>query len=201
MVSSGLQRLFYVTWTIIKLNLFFVAGSFMGGIGLGIGPAFQTINDMMMTHGIDYQAMTWKGFFQGWQRNFKRSNLFFGVLVLSLFFVGYPLFLAVQITGLLWLMLAFLLFVVLLFLVEGYIYLVLYETMYEVSAKNLLKLAFISLFLSFRSFLKLLFGLVSILIITGYCKGLLVFATFSCLLLFAGYATKENRNFVDRKLI
>lgn len=201
MVSSGLQRLFYVAWTIIKLNLFFVAGSFMGVFVLGIGPAFQTINDMIMAYGIDYQAMTWKEFFQGWKRNFKRSNLFFWVFALLTFFIGYNLFLSVQITGLLWLIIDFLLVFVLLLLVECYIYLVIYETIYDVSATDLLKLAFISLFLSFGNFIKLLFGIVSILVLTWYFKGLIVFATFSLLLIFSGYATKENRDIVDRKLI
>ena len=43
MESTGIQRLFYLSWTVIKLNLLFVLFSLAGGIIFGVGPALQMI--------------------------------------------------------------------------------------------------------------------------------------------------------------
>ncbi|MGM0216268.1 YesL family protein [Enterococcus sp. AZ109] len=200
MASSGIQRLFYVVWTIIKLNLYFLLFSFMGGLVFGIGPAFQTMSDLLTEYGINYQEVTFKNFLAGWKANFKRGNLHFGLFAVLTFVLAYNLYLAAQIQGLLWLIIAFLLFFVLLMVLVLFLYTTLYETSYEISTLNLLKLAFISVFLNFGVFLKVLFGVASILAITWYCKGLIVFAAFSLLVIWSGYATKDNRILVDRKL-
>lgn len=70
MASTGIQRLFYVIWTIIKLNLYFLLFSLMGGVVFGIGPAFQTMNDLLTEQGINYQEITFKRFLSGWKKNF-----------------------------------------------------------------------------------------------------------------------------------
>ncbi|MCD5002044.1 DUF624 domain-containing protein [Enterococcus saccharolyticus] len=200
MVSSGVQRLFYVAWTMIKLNLFFIIGSIMGGFILGIGPSFQSMNDLLTTNGIDYQKMTWRAFFNLWKQNFKRANIHFWLFSVSFFVISYNLYLSTQLSGLIWLIIDFMLVFVLLLLSVLYIYVLLYETKYEISTLNLLKLAFISVFLQFSSFLKVLFVLASVLAITWYFKGLILFASFSLLMMFSGYVTKDIREIVDRKL-
>lgn len=200
MESSGIQRLFYVIWTIVKLNLYFILFSFMGGVVLGVGPAFQTINDLLAEQGIHYQEITFSRFMTGWKANFKRGNLHFGLFALLAFALAYNLYLAVQIQGLLWMIITFLLFFVLILVVVLFLYMTLYETSYEISTGNLLKLAFVSVFLNFGVFLKVLFGVFSILAVTWYFKGLAIFATGSLLLIWSGYATKDNRRLVEQKL-
>lgn len=200
MESSGLQRLFYVSWTIIKLNLFFVAGTFMGLIILGVGPSFQTMNDMIMEYGIDYTKMTWKKFFEGWKLNFKRGNIFFWIFLSSLLMLLYSLYISAQLQGLIWMIIDFILIFASIALVEFYIYLINYQTSYDASIFDIIKLSFVSLFFNFGTFIKLFFGIGSILVLTWYFKGLILFATFSLILIFAGYATKENRELVDGKL-
>lgn len=200
MESSGVQRFFYVVWMIIKLNLFFVLFTLLGGIILGFGPSFQTMNDELTAHGIDYQKITLSGFFEGWKRNFKRGNLHFLIYLLLIFIIAYNLYLSVQLQGLLWFILDFILIFTLLLLTVFWLYVVQYETLYEISTYNLFKLSFISLFLSFGAFFKVLFGLVSIIVVTWFFKGLLLFATFSLIIIWAGYATKDNRALVAEKL-
>ncbi len=200
MESSGIQRLFYVIWTIIKLNLYFVVFTLMGGIIFGFGPAFQTMNDLITAYGIDYQKITFKGFFEGWKKNFKRGNIHFLIYAALAFVLGYNFFLSAQLKGIVWLLIDFLLVFTLILMTVFWLYVVQYETLYEISTFNLFKLSFISLFLSFGAFFKVLFGLVSIILVTWYLKGLLLFATFSLTLIWAGYATKENRDIVDGKL-
>lgn len=201
MESTGIQRFFYVAWMIIKLNLFFVLFSLMGGLVLGIGPAFQTMNDELNSHGLDYQKITFKGFLSGWKMNFKRGNIHFWLFFAITFTIGYNLYLSSQIKGLLWLIIDFVLFFALLLLCYFWIYVVQYETIYEISTKNLFKLSFVSLFLNFGTFFKYLFGLVSIVVVTWYLKGLLLFATFSLIVIWSGYATKDNRRIVAEKLV
>lgn len=200
MESSGIQRLFYMSWTIIKLNLFFVLLTIMGGVILGIGPAFQTINDLLEEARINYQEITFKKAFNFWKENFKKSNRDFFSFFLAFFIVTYNLYLAVQLQGLLWLIIDFLLFSVLLLLSVMYLYMVFYETSYKIGFVDLIKLAFISVFLNFGVFLKVLFGVGSILVLSWYFKGLFLFATFALIIMWCGYSTKKNRNLVDGKL-
>ncbi len=62
MVSSGIQRLFYVAWSMIKLNLYFLVCTCIGGILFDIGPAFQALSDLLNEYGMSYQELTFKRF-------------------------------------------------------------------------------------------------------------------------------------------
>lgn len=200
MESSGIQRLFYVIWTIIKLNLYFLLFSLCGGIVLGIGPSYQTLNDLLSEYGIDYQEFTLKHYWAGFKRNFVHGNRNFWIFAALLGICAYNLYLATQIKGLIWLIITFILIFVMLMLVILFGFVVQYETTYDISAFNLWKLAFFSLFLRLGTFIKILFGVASILFLTWLFKGLLVFGTFSLLAIWGGYATKDSRQLVDRKL-
>lgn len=200
MESTGIQRLFYILWAIIKLNLYILVFTLAGGIVLGMGPAFQSANDVLLTSGMDYQNITFGKMAERFKANFKRSNCIFWIFAALLGIVAYNLFLASQIKGLLWFILSFVLFFAILLLLVVYLYAVQYETTYDISIGNLLKLAFISVFLNFGTFLKVLFGVISILVVTWFFKGLLLFATFSLFLVWSGYATKNIRQLVEGKL-
>ena len=56
MESTGIQRLFYLSWTVIKLNLLFVLFSLAGGIIFGVGPALQMMTDFILEEGMNYQG-------------------------------------------------------------------------------------------------------------------------------------------------
>lgn len=53
MESTGIQRLFYLSWTVIKLNLLFVLFSLAGGIIFGVGPALQMMTDFILEEGMN----------------------------------------------------------------------------------------------------------------------------------------------------
>lgn len=200
MVSSGIQRLFYFSWSIIKLNLFFVAGIFCGGIVLGIGPSFQSISDLFYEYRLDYQEITFKRMRQRFKANFKTGNLDFYFFAVILFILSYNLYLAVQIKGLIWLMIDFILIFALLLVMSAYLLLLTFRSRYEVSFKNILKLCFISLFLKLTTFATLAFGILSIGALTYYFKGLLLFASFSFLVVFGQASTLKTQVWLDRKL-
>ena len=160
MESTGIQRLFYLSWTVIKLNLLFVLFSLAGGIIFGVGPALQMMTDFILEEGMNYQA----------------------------------------ITGIMWLIITFILFFVSLILVIFYIYMLLYEGSYFISTIDLMKLSFISIFLNLGVFFKVLFGVISIIALTWKMKGLLLFASFALIMMWCAYVTRKNRQFIDGKL-
>ncbi|MCB8545275.1 DUF624 domain-containing protein, partial [Enterococcus faecalis] len=142
MESTGIQRLFYLSWTVIKLNLLFVLFSLAGGIIFGVGPALQMMTDFILEEGMNYQAITVKRAFESWKAHFKRSNCYFLLFLFTLGFVFYNIYLAVQFTGIMWLIITFILFFVSLILVIFYIYMLLYEGSYFISTIDLMKLSF-----------------------------------------------------------
>ncbi|MDU2913578.1 MAG: DUF624 domain-containing protein [Enterococcus faecalis] len=200
MESTWIQRLFYLSWTVIKLNLLFVLFSLAGGIIFGVGPALQMMTDFILEEGMNYQAITVKRAFESWKAHFKRSNCYFLLFLFTLGFVFYNIYLAVQFTGIMWLIITFILFFVSLILVIFYIYMLLYEGSYFISTIDLMKLSFISIFLNLGVFFKVLFGVISIVALTWKMKGLLLFASFALIMMWCAYVTRKNRQFIDGKL-
>ncbi|EFM33848.1 hypothetical protein HMPREF0841_0574 [Streptococcus pyogenes ATCC 10782] len=78
-----------------------------------------------------------------------------------------------------------------------YLYMVFYAVSYEISLWNNMKLAFISVFLSFKSFLLMLSVLLGITLVTWQYKGLYLFLTFGALVFCLDFVTKANRRLVD----
>ena len=56
--SGGLVKAFRLIWAVIKLNLFFVLFTMMGAVLFGVGPAFQTISDLIEEEGLSYEDQT-----------------------------------------------------------------------------------------------------------------------------------------------
>lgn len=72
-----------------------------------------------------------------------------------------------------------------------------YAVSYEINLWNNMKLAFISVFLSFKSFLLMLSVLLGITLMTWQYKGLYLFLTFGALVFCLDFVTKANRRLVD----
>lgn len=200
MISNGITKVFHGSWVIIKLNLFFWCLSLCGLLVLGVGPALQMISDLYQESGMDYQEITFKKAFASWKRNFKRSNISFWLFLFVEGGLLYNLYLSTQLLGLVWMMIDFLLITVSILLVIGYQYVIIYESQYEMPQKELLKLAFISIFYHFGTFWKMIFGLVSILVMTWSMKGLLIFATFSSITIWSIHASQVGRMAIAEKL-
>lgn len=200
MISSGLDKGFSMIWAIVKLNLMFVAFTFLGGVILGIGPALQTISDLIQENELNYRESTWKLGLQRWKANFIKGNGHFYLFLASLALISYNLYLSTGLQGLLWLVIDFVLVFVGLLLFVYYLYLLINESTYELSLSNLLKLTFVSIFLNFGVFLKIIVGLAGIVLFTLSMKGLLVFGSFSLMILWASFVSRKNRELIDGKL-
>ncbi len=198
--GSGLVKGFRMIWAIMKLNLFFVGMTLAGGIVFGIGPAFYTVSSLIESDGLAYEAQTFRKSWQILKAGFWRANKQFYLFLGLTAFLTYNLYLATQFQGLMWLVVSFILFVVIGLSILLYLLSVTFDACYELSFANNLKLSFISLFLRMGTCLKLIFGLAGILLITWTMKGLLLFGTFSLLLLWVHGALKQERELIERDL-
>ncbi|WP_430603091.1 hypothetical protein IGJ02_000411 [Enterococcus sp. DIV0724b] len=200
MVGKALETLFIKIWVIVKLNLFFWLFSCCGLIVAGVGPALKTVNELFVSHEFNYKDITLK---EGWaifKRNFIRGNIIFYALLLLLALLAYNLFLSVQIQGLSFLMIDFLLVFAMIYGGVTYQYTLLLDSYYEIGLKNLLKLAFISTLSNFTNLLKIAIGISLILFVTWKFKGLILFGTFSMIQIWSFTATKSWRQTIDQRL-
>ncbi|WP_430607217.1 hypothetical protein IGJ55_000361 [Enterococcus sp. AZ170] len=200
MVGKALETLFIKIWVIIKLNLFFWLFSCCGLLVAGIGPALKTVNELFVSHEFEYKDSTLKEGWDCFKRNFIRGNVLFYGAVLLLVTLAYNLFLSVQIQGLAFLMIDFLLVYAMVYAVVTFQYTLLLDSYYEIGLKNLLKLAFISTLSNFTNLLKIALGLCLILFITWKFKGLILFGTFSMIQIWSFTATKSWRQTIDQRL-
>lgn len=200
MVGKALETLFIKIWVIVKLNLFFWLFSCCGLVVVGVGPALKTMNDLFISHEFNYKDITLK---EGWKRfkeNLVRGNiLFYGVLAL-VGLLTYNLYLSVQIQGLLFLAIDFLLVFAVIYGLVTFQYALILDSSYEISLKNLVKLAFISTLSNFTNLLKIAIGIGVILFITWKFKGLILFGTFSMIQLWSFTATRSWRETIDERL-
>ena len=127
----------------------------MGAVLFGVGPAFQTISDLIEEEGLSYEDQTFRRPFAAGSKTFGEPTPVFIYFSVLLAIAAYNLYLSSQIQGLLWLMIDFLLVVVeVVSLVLLYLYSLLFESIYETSLLNTIKLAFVSLFLNSCTFAK-----------------------------------------------
>lgn len=197
MIDKGFKGV----WLIVKLNLLFVLFSLCGLVVFGVGPALQMMNDLFVESEFDYKEITFHKAWISFKSHFVRSNQLFWLYNGCLAILFYNLYLSVQLKGLLWLIIDFLLLTMSLLIFVSYQYVLVYESEYELPILQLIKLSCISVFLSFSSFLKLLIGIAMILGFSWGMKGLFLFATFALWTVWNNVATKHNREFVEKRLV
>ncbi|ALS36251.1 putative membrane protein YesL [Enterococcus rotai] len=200
MVGKALETLFIKVWVIVKLNLFFWLFSCCGLIVAGVGPALKTVNELFVSHEFNYKEITLKDGWNTFKKNFVRGNLLFYGLGLLLSILAYNLFLSVQIQGMAFLMIDFLLVFAMIYGIVTYQYTLLLDSYYEIGLKNLLKLAFISTLSNFTNLLKIAIGVSLIVFITWKFKGLILFGTVSMIQIWSFTATKSWRQTIDQRL-
>ena len=200
MLGKALETLFIRVWVVMKLTLYFWAYTVLGGIVLGIGPACKTVNELFYTYEFDYKEITFKRGWKLFKQSFTRGNLLFGLFLGMALLLGYNLYLSVQIKGILFLVIDFVLIFALLYAYATYQYSLILDSEYEISIPNLLKLSFVSSFSSFSSFLKLLIGGGIIFWITWNYKGLILFGLIGLITVWNGLVTKQWREKLDTQL-
>ncbi|HGK8172431.1 TPA: YesL family protein [Streptococcus pyogenes] len=194
---NGIEKTCFLIWKMIQLTLIFHLLSLAGLIVFGVGPAWQTIVTLFLKTPQEENHYSLKRAVQLWKSYFKEANLRFGLFALTFLFLTFNLHWAVQFPSLFWFTVSFLIVIAMVWLTMTYLYMVFYAVSYEINLWNNMKLAFISVFLSFKSFLLMLSVLLRITLVTWQYKGLYLFLTFGALVFCLDFVTKANRRLVD----
>ncbi|HEP1360591.1 TPA: YesL family protein [Streptococcus pyogenes] len=194
---NGIEKTCFLIWKMIQLTLIFHLLSLAGLIVFGVGPAWQTIVTLFLKTPQEENHYSLKKAVQLWKSYFKEANLRFGLFALTFLFLTFNLHWAVQFPSLFWFTVSFLIVIAMVWLTITYLYMVFYAVSYEINLWNNMKLAFISVFLSFKSFLLMLSVLLGITLVTWQYKGLYLFLTFGALVFCLDFVTKANRRLVD----
>ncbi|HES2262630.1 TPA: YesL family protein [Streptococcus pyogenes] len=194
---NGIEKTCFLIWKMIQLTLIFHLLSLAGLIVFGVGPAWQTIVTLFLKTPQEENYYSLKRAVQLWKSYFKEANLRFGLFALTFLFLTFNLHWAVQFPSLFWFTVSFLIVIAMVWLTMTYLYMVFYAVSYEINLWNNMKLAFISVFLSFKSFLLMLSVLLGITLVTWQYKGLYLFLTFGALVFCLDFVTKANRRLVD----
>ncbi|AIW12134.1 YesL family protein [Streptococcus pyogenes] len=194
---NGIEKTCFLIWKMIQLTLIFHLLSLAGLIVFGVGPAWQTIVTLFLKTPQEENHYSLKRAVQLWKSYFKEANLRFGLFALTFLFLTFNLHWAVQFPSLFWFTVSFLIVIAMVWLTMTYLYMVFYAVSYEINLWNNMKLAFISVFLSFKSFLLMLSVLLVITLVTWQYKGLYLFLTFGALVFCLDFVTKANRRLVD----
>ncbi|HEP5700781.1 TPA: YesL family protein [Streptococcus pyogenes] len=194
---NGIEKTCFLIWKMIQLTLIFHLLSLAGLIVFGVGPAWQTIVTLFLKTPQEENHYSLKRAVQLWKSYFKEANLRFGLFALTFLFLTFNLHWAVQFPSLFWFTVSFLIVIAMVWLTITYLYMVFYAVSYEINLWNNMKLAFISVFLSFKSFLLMLSVLLGITLMTWQYKGLYLFLTFGALVFCLDFVTNANRRLVD----
>ncbi|HEP1480745.1 TPA: YesL family protein [Streptococcus pyogenes] len=194
---NGIEKTCFLIWKMIQLTLIFHLLSLAGLIVFGVGPAWQTIVTLFLKTPQEENHYSLKRAVQLWKSYFKEANLRFGLFALTFLFLTFNLHWAVQFPSLFWFTVSFLIVIAMVWLTMTYLYMVFYAVSYEINLWNNMKLAFISVFLSFKSFLLMLSVLLGIILVTWQYKGLYLFLNFGALVFCLDFVTKANRRLVD----
>ena len=197
MVFQAVQQLFIKAYTVIKLNLIFWALSFCGGLILGFGPALMVVNELFYDYGYDYGQMTWKNIWPMFKSKLNTGNKLFYSFAFVAFILSYSLFLSVQIQGLLFLVIDFIIAIVLLAVICIYAYTLNIKAGFDINIMNSFKLACAHYFFNFFDNLKQIVGLVIILGITYKFLGLILFATVSLMIIYTQFIGQNWLKHVD----
>lgn len=185
MIGSLVENIFKKVYTFMKLNFMFLMVAFMGGVFLGMGPAFLTISDLYVAHKFDSESMQFKDLPFLFKKNFRMGNRLFYIFFILIFIVVYNFYLSIQIRVPWIVFVQILMGFTILLLAVTYLYAVVLNSYYEIKIYDLLKLSFVSFFANILQLFRFIISLIAIYFIFRLMPGLLLFGIFSLLIVVA----------------
>ncbi|PLS34003.1 hypothetical protein CYV26_10830 [Carnobacterium maltaromaticum] len=201
MLGKYLETFFNRCYLFIKLSLIFWGLSFTGGLIFGVGPALVTIASLFLEYRWEYKQMNKATWWKIYKENFKKSTILFYIFGAISVFLAYNLYLSVQISGLLFLMIDFLIIFALVILSSAFWFSVLIQSQYDCSIKDTLKLAAILSFMSFKNTLVLTIGGVVLIMITYKFPGLILFGSIGFWIIFVANVSQPLFTKLDEQLV
>ncbi|MGT2934359.1 YesL family protein [Streptococcus castoreus] len=194
---TGIEKACFLIWKLMQLSLLFHLLCLCGLIVFGIGPAWQTIVALFLETVQEEKHYSLKRAFTLWKSVIKHANVRFWLFVFVMIGLGFNLHLATQFQSLFWFMISFIILMAMIWVIMIYIYMTFYGVSYDIRLWDNIKLAFISVFLSFKQFLMMLTVIVGVGFITWQYKGLFIFMTFGLLVFLLDHVTAPNRSRID----
>ena len=200
MVATTITNVFERVYTVMKMSLMFWVLTLMGGIILGVGPAFMIIMGMYHEHGWEYRAYAWGNLGILFKTHFKRGNALFYSVLLPQILIAYNIYLATQVRHPLFFVLDFMLIAMIIFLSIAYIYGLMIQASYEIDFYNLLKLSVISVFVNFFKIFRILMLMMCVLALTYRYKGLILFGSVGLFIVLMHWSLRGWIQEVDEKI-
>lgn len=163
--------------SMLASGIFFLL-SLCGGLLLGFGPAGMTVMSLVHAHGDEYKLYKWSDAWSLFKDNFVRGNQVFYSFLTLYALLTYGVFLLVQLPkqSLFYVFLSLIDVIFLLILPLVYMLYLKLQVHFDLSYKNSVKLAIISLFIAPISvILKLGLGTILLLVISWYVPALAFF--------------------------
>ena len=201
MLGNMFENVFNRCFVLIKLNLYFWVLTVVGLVVTGVGPALMTINELFTEYQWEHSEMTIKRTLQLFKRNWKVGNQLFLLFFASGLIISYNLFLAVQMQGLLFLVLDFFLIFILLAVFLSYNYALALNSRFEMAFFDLVKLALMTFFANFFMVLKSLGGLAVVLFLTYKFPGLILFGAVALVQIVIIFVAKNWFDQVEEKMV
>ena len=200
MIASVMQNVFVKIWVIMMLSMLFWGLTLMGGVLLGIGPAFRTITEVFMDNRYEYRAYHLKDIFKTYKRYFKEANLHFYLFFGVFFVLAYNLYLSTQIKTNWILFVQFILvFALILTFVTAAFTLDLLSR-YDTNLKAALKLAVGHFFFDFKDLLLYLVGILILGLVTKFWPGFILFITISAFVVWTDWSSRKWHQKIDQML-
>lgn len=187
-------------YVMIKLSLMFWVMTLMGGVVLGVGPAFLGIAQLYQEYGWSHRDMSWREIGNLFVGKFKRGNALLFIYACIVGVLLYNLYLSTQIQGIAILFLQFLIATVIVFTIGSYFYAVLIDNNFDIELINLLKLSVISVMGNFFTLIKLMVVLIFVSFVTSRYMGLLPFLTWGMLVVALSWVGKPLIAALDEHL-
>lgn len=200
MVATTITNVFERVYTVMKMSLMFWVLTLMGGIILGVGPAFMIIMGMYHEHGWEYRAYAWGNLGILFKTHFIRGNALFYSVLLPQILIAYNIYLATQVRHPLFFVLNFMLIAMIIFLSIAYIYGLMIQASYEIDFYNLLKLSVISVFVNFFKIFRILMLMMCVLALTYRYKGLILFGSVGLFIVLMHWSLRGWIQEVDEKI-
>lgn len=191
MVGSVMQKVFVRFWVLMILNLEFWLFSLIGLFVLGVGPAFRTIMETFLNHNFKYREYSLKESWKIYKKYFWEANLHFYAFFAVLLFLFYDIYLTSQIRAAWALPIIILIIFVALFVFLTGLFTLHIESYFDVKFLNAIKLSIAEFFIDFRGLWRFALGVAVILILTRLFPGLLLFLTFSSLIVWCHLTTRK----------
>lgn len=200
MAGSILEQIFNRCYILMKLNLFFVGLTLIGGIVLGIGPAFYAVLSLFHESEWEVQGKTLKKAWQYYKEGFLRINKLSMIYLIAAVILGVNLFIAVKQIGLAFLSISLFIIFALMLILFLFSYSIQLDVLYDLTLKTNLQLSATLLFADFKEFLIQLMGNIMLLALTVKYPAMLLFFTFSLHAIWMNVTSGKRLTWLDKML-